>query len=253
MKPEQIIIQGLLTSYSFLPGTRATPSLIFLHGWGSTKEVWGRARQLLQTVGLSSYALDLPGFGKTETPPTAWGISNYAAFVTEFLNKLNLKQTAIIGHSFGGRIALIVAATNEQSVEKMILVDSAGIYTAAWFKKILTLFSKAVKPFFRLRWTQPIRKKIYRAIGAADYVATPALTKIFVKIIRQDLTDYLRKISQPTLIVWGKDDSLTPLSYAKKFAGGIKNSQLVVLEKAGHYSFLDQPEAFLDALKKFLL
>lgn len=253
MRSEQIVIQNLLTSYvvSEVPASPAR-TVIFLHGWASSKEVWGQAMGSLAAPGVTSYAIDLPGFGKTDSAPTAWSVSDYAEFVAEFLQKLKIQQAIIVGHSFGGRVGLVLAATHAPLVRKLVLVDSAGVRTAARAKKVLALFSKFVRPFFRLRWTQPLRKKIYRVLGAADYVATPELNKTFVKVIGEDLTKYLGSISQPTLLVWGKNDLVTPVSYAEHFSGHLKDSRLVVLPGAGHYSFLDKPKEFLSALTEFI-
>lgn len=255
MPVEQIVVNNLLTSYSTssLGPLSTTVPVLFLHGWGSSKEVWGGVMQSLTTKGLLCYALDLPGFGKTQLPSQAWSVEDYAAFVLEFLNKLNSKRVIVVGHSFGGRISLVLAATHGVVVEKLVLVDSAGVYTTPRFKKVLAVASKFVRPFFRLRWVQPLRKSIYRTFGAEDYVAMPQLNKTFVKVIGEDLTNYLPAINQPTLLIWGKNDLATPLSYAKHFLRSLPNAKLEVLERAGHYSFLDAPEQFLAVLENFIV
>lgn len=252
MLSEQIIINGLLTSYTSAGVSGVAPPVVFLHGWASSKEVWTGAMQSLPALGVASYALDLPGFGKTETPPEVWSVSDYANFVAEFLQKLKIPPAVIVGHSFGGRIGLVLAATHPQFLAKLILVDSAGVYTSAGFKKMLALASKLIKPFFRLRWTQPLRKKIYRAFGAVDYLATPELNKTFVKVIGEDLTKYLDKITQPMLLIWGKNDFVTPMSYAEYFLKHLPRARLEILDHAGHYSFLDQPADFERRLKDFI-
>lgn len=250
--PEQIIVNEILTSYH-LSGPGQTPAVIFLHGWGSSKEVWVPTMQFLKTVGISSLALDLPGFGKTELPPQVWSVEDYTTFVSDFLKKINVASAIIIGHSFGGRLGIVLAATEPVLISKLILVDSAGVYTSKGFKKFLAAIAKIVKPFFRLRFIQPLRKQIYRRIGAEDYVATPELNATFVKVIGEDLRNFLPSIQQPTLIIWGRNDLVTPLFFAEQFLSQIENSKLVVLENAGHYSFLDQPQKFFAALENFIL
>ena len=251
---EQIIINGLLTSYFFYPGEnpKKIPSVIFLHGWGSSKEVWIPTVQNLQERGLASYCLDLPGFGKTELPPKAWRVEDYAEFVVDFFKKNNLSSTIVVGHSFGGRVAIVLAATHPELVTRLVLVDSAGVRTHPKAKKVLALIARFVRPFFRLRWTNPLRRKIYRLIGAEDYVATPALNQTFVNVIGEDLMHYLPQILQPTLIIWGRNDFTTPISYANQFLNNLKNARPIVLERAGHYSFLDAPDEFSQALETFI-
>ncbi|MDO8626352.1 MAG: alpha/beta hydrolase [Candidatus Magasanikbacteria bacterium] len=252
IRSEQIVIDGLLTSFIASNKTSTKPPILFLHGWGSSKEVWNLAMQTLESKGVVSYALDLPGFGKTEKPREVWNVHTYVAFILEFLRKLDIKKVIVVGHSFGGRLALVLAAENPALVSKLVLVDSAGVRTKPGFKKFLASVSKLARPLFRLRWTNPLRKKIYRLIDAEDYVATPELNKTFVQVIGEDLQSYAPRILQPTLIVWGKNDMVTPIFFATEFKNKIPRSRLVVLSGAGHYSFLDQPAEFIEALQKFL-
>jgi pimeloyl-ACP methyl ester carboxylesterase len=249
-----IIINGYLTSYSSIASSRnSSPTVLFLHGWSSSKEVWGSAMQSLATSGHNVVALDLPGFGGTDIPKEAWSVDNYVEFVKAFISKINLTQVIIVGHSFGGRISLVLTAKSPELVNKLVLVDSAGFHSSKRFKKFLAKISKAIRPFFRLRWLSPVRKKIYRAFGAEDYVATPELNKTFVKVIGEDLSKYLPLVTTPTLIIWGKNDLVTPIVFANQFSKHIKNSILQIIPGAGHYSFLDKPVEFNKILGVFVV
>lgn len=253
MRQEEVIVQGLLTSFTtFGQASPYNVPFVFLHGWASSKEVWGNVIQSMPTNGFVYYTLDLPGFGKTELPKTVWTVADYTNFIAEFQQKLKIRQAIVVGHSFGGRVGIVLAATRPTLVTKLILVDSAGVYSSPRFKKMLALIAKLVRPFFRLRWTQPLRRKIYHAFGAQDYLATPKLNRTFVKVIGEDLTKYLDKINQPTLLIWGKDDLVTPISFAQHFLAKLPQAKLEVIDKAGHYSFLDQPEAFVSIIKSWL-
>ena len=86
------------------------------------------------------------------------------------------------------------------------------------------------------------RDKIYKKMGAEDYVATPELKETFINVIDEDLTHYLEKITQQTLLIWGENDDATPVSQAKIMKEKIKNSKLIVVPNAGHFSFVDKPE-----------
>jgi pimeloyl-ACP methyl ester carboxylesterase len=109
-----------------------------------------------------------------------------------------------------------------------------------------------VKPLFRPKFMKGLKERIYKRISADDYTATPNLKETFLKIINEDLSGYLPKINQPTLIIWGENDKTTPLGDAKIMKEKIKNSKLVVLENAGHSCFLNKPKEFYDELIKFI-
>lgn len=250
---KQIIVDGLLASYSVAEIANSEKlSVLFLHGWASSKEVWGNAMINLSQFGHDVYSLDLPGFGKTQSPTNPWSTNDYAEFVCHFLQKLNLNNIVLIGHSFGGRVALVLAANQKISIKKLVLVDSAGFYTGSGIKKFMAYASKLVHPLFRLPSLRPARKKIYRIFGAEDYVSTPELNDTFVKVISEDLGYLLPKITTKTLIVWGSLDVATPISFAKEFNKKIISSKLIILPKAGHYSFLDKPDEFNKILAEFV-
>ncbi len=99
---------------------------------------------------------------------------------------------------------------------------------------------------------QGARRKIYKIIGSDDYVATPRLTETFIKVKNEDLTEDIKKISCPTLIVFGENDTETPSSFGEKMHSLIANSTLQILPNAGHFSFLDQPEKFEKLLTDFI-
>lgn len=196
------------------------------------------------------YSLDLPGFGKSETPRSPFFLADYCEVVKEFIEKLNLQNVSLVGHSFGGRVAIKLAAMNLVTLKKLVLVDSAGIGA----KKNLTkkFLAKLLKPFFLLPFTEGVRIKIYQYIGAEDYVATPKLRRTFLNVIQEDLTPLLPTITTPTLIIWGKRDKETPLDFAYILQKNIGHARLVILDNAGHFSFLDSREKFLENLTAFL-
>lgn len=255
---KQIVIRDLLISYTEHPG-KGGPTLLFLHGWRSNKEVWNNVVTKILDIEYSILAIDLPGFGNSQNPHPAplpkgeggWTVGDYAEVVAEFIRKLDLRQVIIVGHSFGGRVGIKLSSAHPELVSKLVLVDSAGFAQNSSKKKLLALAAKIVKPIFRPRMMQGLRQKIYRGIGAEDYVATPELQKTFVNVVKEDLSTDMARIHLPTLIVCGRHDKDTPLRFGQKMYATIKNSSLVVLEHAGHFSFVDQPEKFAEVLKKF--
>ena len=246
---EQVVINGLLINFYKFSG-KGDGVLIFLHGWRSNGLVWQNAALKLAKDGFLVYALDLPGFGESALPKNAFTLQDYADIVTQFLKKTGIKKATLIGHSFGGRISIMLSATKPELVEKVVLVDSAGLILNR--RTALKTIAKLVKPFFKPKFMKTVREKIYEKIGAEDYVATPELRETFLNLINEDLTNYLPKIKQPVLLIWGDKDKDAPIEAAALMHQNIKNSKLVTLENTGHFSFLDKPDQFYKELIKFI-
>jgi len=249
----QIIINNLLINYySVLPGKKSTnKTLIFLHGWGVDSQLWFKIVPELINKNYSLYFLDLPGFGQSQVPNTVYDVDDYKKIVYEFIKKLGLKKINLIGHSFGGRITIKIAAENPNFLEKIILVDAAGIIHDSRKKKLLTIISKFIKPIFKPSFMEPLRKKFYLLIGS-EYLENIKLSKIFTKVVMEDLTHLFSKIKKQVLIIWGRDDKVTSLDDGELMNKLIPKSKLVVFEKAGHFSFLDAPKEFVKALTEFI-
>ncbi len=269
---KQLIVNENLIAYSQAgEGERA---VIFLHGWRSQKEVWQNVLSQLSIVNCQLFAIDLPGFGGSPAPRSAWTVNDYAEVVKGFIEKIELKKVIIVGHSFGGRVGIKLAAMLSKSVStslpsealghlfspgekgniyKLVLVDSAGFALDDSKKNIYGLMAKIAKPFFKPKFMQGLRRKIYEHIGSEDYLATPELQKTFVNIIGEDLTEDMEKINCPTLIITGENDKDTPPSFGQKMQSLIPNSKLTILPGAGHFSFLDKPGEFAEELNKFIV
>lgn len=252
IEEKNIILNDQLIHYSFLDLKNNNNTIIFLHGWRSSGSIWLNFFDQLSKIGYSLYSLDLPGFGQSELPKTPFTIDDYVSTVSQFIKRLSLKKPVIIGHSFGGNIAIKLAVNNSDLLKSLVLIDSSGIRKKTMQKKAATLLAKIVKPFFIPSFMQPLRKFIYEKIGAEDYLATPQLAKTYLNIIQEDLTPALKKIKQKTLIVWGDRDPETPLDQAYILQKNIPNNKLVVLKNAGHFSFLDQKEEFIKTITNFI-
>jgi pimeloyl-ACP methyl ester carboxylesterase len=194
--------------------------------------------------------LDLPGFGGSPAPKTPFTLSDYADIVSGFIKKMNLIKVNLVGHSFGGRVGIKLSAAKPELISRLVLVDSAGFADSG--KQKVKLLAKLVKPLFAPKFMQGVRKWIYEKMGSEDYLATPELQKTFVNIIEEDLSSDLSCIQFPTLLIWGENDQDTPDSYGKRMQSIIRNSQFVILPNAGHFSFLDNPEGFYNAVSQFI-
>ena len=240
-------IQGMNINYEIYG--EGFPVLV-LHGWG------GCINSMLPIInGLKSnyklIVIDFIGHGKSDFPLSPMGVPEYTSVVKDFIDELGINKLYLIGHSFGGRVSIMLAFLYPNLVKKMILVDSGGIKPKKTFKQICKVYSyKFVKNFLKIvmfnsKHYQDIMVNYRKKAGSSDYNALPENMKAtFVKVVNQDLRQYLKNISTPTLVVWGECDQDTPLYMGKIIADGIKDSGLVVLKGAGHFSYIDNSAEF---------
>jgi pimeloyl-ACP methyl ester carboxylesterase len=253
MQERQIVVNKLLINYLEENKNQTAPAVVFLHGWLVKASVWNPIIERLARLGqYRIYALDLPGFGKSQAVKDDFDLEAYCEVVRGFLQKLDLKNTVLVGHSFGGRIAIKLTAEHPELIKKLILVDSAGFTDKSFRKRVVVFLSRFAKPILYLPLVKLLRPKFYKAIGS-DYLTTSTdLRPTFLKIVNEDLTEYLPRISAPTLIIWGEKDVDTPLEFAEKIKKGIANSELKILKDAEHVSYLDKPDEFVKLLTDFI-
>lgn len=232
--------------------------VLVLHGWGANINTILPIVNLLKPH-FKVYALDLPGFGESTEPKEVFGSGDYARIVKKFMDKMNIKNIILIGHSFGGKISILLGVHYPEMVDKTVLIDSAGLipkrglkyYLKVYgFKKLRFLY----KTFFFWLEDQKKMEKFYRLFGSTDYKdAEGIMRKILVKVVNEDLKPILKNIQAPTLLIWGDEDTATPLYMGKAMEKEIPDSGLVVIEGAGHYSYLDDYNKFSIILKAFLM
>jgi pimeloyl-ACP methyl ester carboxylesterase len=232
-------------------------AVVFLHGWGTDHRSFFRFLE-----GMSGFfravAPDLPGFGGSDEPPSGWSVGDYADFVSDFLKELGISDAVMIGHSFGGRVLIKLASvTGQIGISKAVLVGSAGIRGGKARGSLRSYFYRAVKRVISVNALSkrfPLLLEKWRTInGSADYRnASPRMRECLVKAVNEDLTPHLPDIKCPTLLIWGENDTSTPLSDARVMERLIPDAGLVVLKNAGHYPFLDQSYAFGRVLDSFL-
>jgi pimeloyl-ACP methyl ester carboxylesterase len=231
------------------------PEVLVLHGWGASIEAVGSIVSALEP-GCTVHAVDLPGFGKSGLPPGPWGVEDYADWTRSLLAALGLKQVSIVGHSHGGRIAIHLAAHHPDLVDRLVLVDAAGIRaprTFRWYRRVVV--AKLAKHVLN-RLGEPGRSLSGRLVGrtaSGDYSATAeALRPTFNRLVSADLTPLLPQVRASTLLIWGENDEDTPLRDAKTMERLIPDAGLVVFEGAGHFAYADQPQRFARIARHFL-
>jgi pimeloyl-ACP methyl ester carboxylesterase len=244
-------VLGLRTRY-LIRGSG--PPLLVLHGWGASIEAVYPIITGLAPVA-TVYALDLPGFGQSELPPTPWGVDDYQAFVAAFMDALAIEHPAIVGHSNGGRIAIRMAATEPQRVSRLVLVDSAGIRpkrTLRYYRRVgMAKVGKHAARFLGPPGER-LRSLLVSHAASADYAAAGPMRPTLVRLVNSDLREYLPHIDASTLLVWGAEDTETPVVDGRLMESLIPDAGLVVLEHAGHYSYIDQSTRFARIVSHFL-
>jgi pimeloyl-ACP methyl ester carboxylesterase len=232
----------------------AGEQVLLLHGWGGSIESLGVVFDDLATHYMV-FALDFPGHGESGLPPTAWGVLDYAESVLHLMNALHLRRPHILAHSHGGRVTLKLASAYPDRVGKLILVNSAGVRPPRpptyYGRVLLAKLGKALARYGG-RWGNTVRDRIYRAVASSDYANAGPLRDTFVKLVHEDLTPLLPSVKAPTLLIWGADDKDTPVSCARVMERLIPDARLVILQNAGHFSYLDQYGKFRLVVSRFL-
>lgn len=241
------IVDGLLLNYE---RTGEGPDLVILHGWGRSIGEWREtAKRYCPSYRVT--LLDLPGFGASEVPHRELTIYDYADIVGKFLSKVEVSSCVLLGHSLGGRIGTILAATPSSTISKLILVDSAGVERKSFLVRIKQLIVSVAK-LFGLHHVLPRRFK--DLFSSSDYrTALPALRRTFANIISEDLTHFFPDIPCPTLVIWGNRDPVLPVAYTKVYARLMRDCTVRIVYQAGHDPHIDDPSQFFAITDEFLL
>ena len=216
--------------------------VLFLHGWGGNARSFASAMNYFASGGRTCVAPDFPPFGSSSQPPENWSLGDYTDMTVALLDKLGIEKAVVVGHSFGGRVAIDLASRTER-VAKLALVDAAGLRPRRGIK-------------YRLRRA---RFRLAKAAGtdtqkfySPDWRALPpAMRGVFARVVAEDLTPRLPYITCPTLIVWGDKDRDTPPYMAKRLHKGIKNSKIAMID-GGHFAYAERHFAFVATLSDFI-
>lgn len=225
--------------YKFVGDTKERV-LLFLHGWGADSSYFFGVANSLPKKPYSFLFVDFLGFGKSPEPKKVFDVHKYAESIIELLNELGIKKVTVVGHSFGGRVGIILASEFSKRVEKLVLVDSAGVIEGRGLGyKIKVLMFK-----FKLKLFGKVNMRNY---GSDDYKAlqSDVMRETFKNVVNESLVRYASLICCPTTIIWGEKDNTTTLRAGKILNKKIKNSKMFVILDAGHFSFLDKPEEFV--------
>ena len=247
-------LEGLNLHYT--DSEKGEKTVVMMHGWGCNHTTLASIERVALSCRYRVINVDFPGFGDSQEPDEVWGVEMYTRQIEALVKNLGISSPTLLGHSFGGRVGILYASRNQ--VEKLILVDAAGIKPKRSLKYYWKVYSfKAIKRLMYLFLGKETAEKHLDArrakAGSSDYAnASPMMRRILSKVVNEDLTDKLQHIKAPTLLIWGENDTATPLSDAKKMERLIPDAGLVSFPGCGHYSFLDNPMQFAAVLRSFL-
>ena len=231
-------------------------AILILPGWGYTRETFQRIIQYLQKD-YTIYIVDYPYFGNSPLPNKELTIYDYAETFSNFINELGIINPIIIAHSFGGRITSLLIGKYNLKVDKIILIDVAGIKRRKKLKvflkeKIYKIIKRLIKILPKKKQLR-IQKQLLQKFASEDNMNLPIIMKkSFQNIIKVNLKKYYKKITSETLIIWGEKDIDTPLKDAKLLNKIIKNSGLIIFKNTNHYSYLYNEELTIKILNNFL-
>lgn len=237
--------------------------IVILHGWGSLmsgEQRFKEVKKMFKKNGYMCFTPDLPGFGQNVLKYDALGFSDYISFVEKYVNdvlkKTKQKKVILIGHSFGGRIAIRFTAQHNEVVAKLILAAPSGIPHALPLKKrVFSQISMILKPLFSFpvlsSVSEVMRKLLYRAIGEMDYYKAGKLRETFKNIYRVSIVADLPRITVPTLLVWGDNDGFVPVQDGMYMKNKMSHATLVTAPGTHKFPY-ESPKEFVKISLSFL-
>ncbi|MFQ3645769.1 MAG: alpha/beta hydrolase [Anaerolineae bacterium] len=235
------------------------PAVLMLHGWGASAAlVWPLAAKLAER-GLRAHVVDLPGFGHTLAPTNAWSVFDYATWALHIMDALDIPTAHLFGHSFGGRLALILAAEHPQRFKRVVLANSAGLRPRLPLTTQLRTHAykgirSALVAVGARVLAEQLRQRYNARYGSSDFnAASGIMRETFIRVINQDLSQYAARVLQPTLLFWGDQDTDTPLWMGQTLEKLMPDAALIVHKGAGHYSYLDRLAETAHIMSHFLL
>ena len=235
------------TNINYIDYGEGENTIVLLHGWGQNIEMMKPIGDRLSKEN-RIVIVDLPGFGASSEPDTIWTIYDYAECINKLLTEINVDNPIMIGHSFGGKISLEYAS--KYKTQKLVLFGSP-------FKKMILKLSTKTKILKFLKKV-PVLNKLEgfakKHIGSRDYKnASETMRKILVEHVNLDITEDVKKIKCPTLIIWGTLDKEVPLSDAYELEKLIRDSAVIPYEGCSHYAYLERLNQTVNIIINFIM
>ena len=219
--------------------------ILLLHGWGQNIEMMKPLGDAFSDK-FRITILDFPGFGKSSEPKESWDIEKYNLMLEEFVKKVGIKKPIVIGHSFGGRVAIHYSSRN--NIEKLVLFGSPCIRT----QEDLPLKVIMLKKIKKMPGMNKIGEAMKNYIGSRDYkAASPIMRQTLVEVVNEDLSKFAREIEEPTLLIWGEQDDEAPVSDAKELEKIMIDAALIILPGT-HYAYIENLGRVVTILNNFI-
>lgn len=264
---------GQVNARYWVVGDKGSP-VVLIHGIGQYVEHWVSAISALASHH-QVYAVDLPGHGKTDKPlDISYTLDDLSQFVKDFMSALGIEKAHIVGHSLGGAISVRMILKHTASVDKLVLVDSGG-----FGREVIMMFRILSLPLLGEMFTRPSLSgsaaslKIFvhdPAIVTDDIIehnyqmsALPGAQRSFIKTLRTNVNFFgqkysstdlhgIKSITNPVLVIWGRQDNLIPASHADIAAKGFPNVCVQIIDHCGHFPMLEHASEFNTLLLDFL-
>jgi len=222
---------------------KGTP-VILLHGWLTSLETMRPIANSLKE-NFKVYLIDVVGFGKSDLPEHPLTSNDFGDFLKVLLEKLEINNPILIGHSNGGRIIINAVGRKLVNPRKIVLIDSAGLKPKRPLKYYIKVGIFKTGKFVlnllpNVSFIKKVKEKLRNKVGSSDYKASPTVLKETMKIIlNEDLRYLLPEIKVPTLLIWGTLDTATPISDAIEMEKLIPDAGLVKYQGGSHFSYLE--------------
>ena len=231
-------------------------TIIILPGWGNTRNTFNYFINYFKDK-YTIYIFDYPSFGKSPLPNKTLTIYDYANTIYDFLKKEKIIKPIIIAHSFGGRITSILLGKLNYKVNKIILIDVAGIKEKKNIKTIIKVITykilKKLTIFIPKNKRNTIKDILFNTFSSSDYKEIPKIMRLtFQNIVKENLLKYYKNIDCETLIIWGEKDKDTSIKSAYIINKVIKDSGLIIIKDGNHFSYLKNPYTFNIIIEEYI-
>ncbi|MBQ9966272.1 MAG: alpha/beta hydrolase [Clostridia bacterium] len=256
----KVTVNGLEINY-YDSGSENKEVVLFLHGWGATFEIYRRAVLSPLESKYRVVAFDMPGVGGSQEPHEPMTVADYVDLAQKFAQAVDIKECTLICHSHGGRVSVGIMSDENSPlrVKRAVFIDAAGVVPKRSLGyKLRQRAYKCLRVLGTNKLTKPLFGEVYEIQrdkrSSADYkAASPVMRKTLSNVVNTDMTPFMPKIKVPVLLIWGENDTATPLSDGQLMEKLIPGSGLAVVKGGSHFPFVENPSQFSAILSAFML